>query len=166
MGKREPMRVIVLGLFGAFLFAGTALATELYIYPQKGQSQQQQEKDKFECYSWAKQQTGFDPMAPPQATGPPPQQEAPRGGVVRGGARGAAVGAVGGAIAGDAGKGAAIGAASGALIGGMRRRDQRRRQEQERANWEAQQQQAYAQRRGEYNRAFGACLEGRGYTVR
>ncbi len=153
-------------LTAIFLFAGMALAADVYIYPQKGQSQEQQEKDKFECYSWAKQQTGFDPMAPPQATSPPPQYEAPRGGVVRGGARGAAVGAVGGAIAGDAGKGAAIGAASGALIGGMRRRDQQRQQAQAQANWENQQAAAYQQRRSEYNRAFGACLEGRGYTVR
>lgn len=149
-----------------FLFTGMTLAADVYIYPQKGQSKEQQEKDRYECYSWAKQQTGFDPMAPPQATSPPPQQGAPQGGVVRGGARGAAVGAVGGAIAGDAGKGAAIGAAGGALIGGMRRRDQQREQAQAQANWENQQQAQYNQRRGEYNRAFGACLEGRGYTVR
>jgi hypothetical protein len=132
---------LTLMLCGASLvFAGFALADDLYIYPQKGQSKEQQEKDKFDCYQWAKGQTGFDPMARPTATSPPPQQEAQQGGVGRGAARGAAAGAVGGAIGGDAGKGAAIGAASGAMIGGMRRRDQRRRQEQERANWEAQQQ--------------------------
>ena len=158
---------LALALFVSSLpFAGPALAQDVYIYPQKGQSKEQQEKDKFDCYQWAKGQTGFDPMARPTATSPPPQQEAPQGGVGRGAARGAAVGAVGGAIAGDAGKGAAIGAASGALIGGMRRRDQRRRQEQEQANWEAQQQAQYNQRRSEYNRANGACLAGRGYTVK
>ncbi|GAB63029.1 MAG: glycine zipper family protein [Candidatus Jettenia sp.] len=41
---------------------GAALAHGLIIYPAKGQSQEQMEKDKYECYSWAKQQTGFDPM--------------------------------------------------------------------------------------------------------
>ena len=148
-----------------YFFAGAAMAADLYVYPQKGQSPEQQQKDQYECYAWAKQQTGFDPMAPPQATSPPPQQQAPQGGLVRGGARGAAVGAVGGAIGGDAGKGAAIGAATGALIGGMRRRDQRRQQAQAQANWENQQAAAYQQRRSEYNRAFGACMGGRGYTV-
>jgi hypothetical protein len=65
------------------------------------------------------------------------------------------VGAVGGAIGGNAGKGAAIGAATGALVGGVRRNDQRRAAE-------AQQ----AQASDAYGRAYAACLEGRGYTVK
>lgn len=160
--------LIYLAIFGLVLAvsAGPVLAQDLIVYPAKGQSQDQMEKDKFECYSWAKQQTGFDPMQTPQATAPPPQQEARQGGVVRGGARGAAVGAVGGAIAGDAGKGAAIGAASGAMIGGMRRRDQQRRQQQAQDQWAQQQAAQYTQARNNYNRAFSACLEGRGYTVK
>jgi hypothetical protein len=136
------------------------------IYPAKGQNQDQMERDKFECYSWAKQQTGFDPMQVPTATTPPPQQEAQQGGVLRGGARGAAVGVVAGAIAGDAGKGAAIGAASGGLIGGMRRSDQRRRQQQAQQQWEQEQVANYGNQRSQYNRAYSACLEGRGYTVK
>ena len=124
------------------------------------------EKDKYECYRWAKDQTGFDPMQQPQATAPPPQQQPRRGGLLRGAGRGAAVGAVGGAIAGDAGKGAAIGAASGALIGGMRRRSQSRQQAQAEQQWAEEQAAIYQQKRGTYDRAFGACLEGRGYTVK
>ena len=148
------------------LGSGFVLAQDLIIYPNKGQNQQQLEKDKYECYSWAKQQTGFDPMEVPKATAPPPQQGAQQGGLVRGAARGATVGVAAGAIAGDAGKGAAIGAASGALIGGMRRRDQQRRQEQAQQQWAQEQTAAYTQKRNAYNRAFGACLEGRGYTVK
>jgi hypothetical protein len=34
------------------------LAQELMIYPAKGQSEKQQEKDKFECYGFAKSQSG------------------------------------------------------------------------------------------------------------
>ncbi len=136
------------------------------IYPTKGQNSQQQEKDKFECYSWAKQNSGFDPMAPAQATAPPPQKEAPVGGAGRGAARGAVVGVTAGAIAGDAGKGAAIGAASGALIGGMRRRDQVQRESAAQEQYANQQQTQYNQKRESYNRAYSACLEGRGYTVR
>lgn len=145
----------------AFSFSSIGFADDLLIYPAKGQSKDQMEKDKFECYSWAKEQTGFDPMDGSKGTTPPPQA-APQGGVVKGAARGALVGVTVGAIAGDAGKGAAIGAASGGLFGGMRKRDQQQQQAQA-----AQQQAANsAQNRNQYNRAYGACLEGKGYTVK
>lgn len=84
-----------------------AMAQDLIVFPAKGQSQEQMEKDKFECYQWAKGQTGFDPMqAQPSAQAPPPQRQGPPGERVRGAARGAAVCAVAGEIASDAGKGA------------------------------------------------------------
>lgn len=153
----------------AVLFSAPAWAQDLFIYPTKGQGPEQQERDRFECHSWAVQQTGFDPTraAPPPTAAPPPQEPV-QGGVVRGGLRGATVGVVGGAIAGDAGKGAAIGGATGALIGGFRRQDQLRRQQaqqQQYAQAQAQQQAAYHQHRDAYNRAMAACLQGRGYTV-
>ncbi len=50
----------------------------------------------------------FDPLAAPQATAPPPQQQGRQASPLGGAARGAAFGAVGGAFAGNAGKGAAI----------------------------------------------------------
>ena len=34
---------------------------QVYFYPTQGQSPQQQDRDRFECYNWAVQQTGFDP---------------------------------------------------------------------------------------------------------
>jgi len=46
-------------VFITITFSGFALAQELMIFPAKGQSEDQMEKDKFECYSWAKKQTGF-----------------------------------------------------------------------------------------------------------
>jgi hypothetical protein len=138
--------------------AGSA-AAQVYIYPEKGQSPQQQARDQNECQGWAMQQTGYNPGAPPP---PPPTSSGPTGDVVRGAGRGAALGAVGGAIGGDAGKGAAIGAATGALFGTMRRAD--------RARSEQAQQQAYsaqaAQAQTAFNRALAACLSARGYTVR
>jgi hypothetical protein len=131
-----------------------------YIYPSKGQNAQQQDRDQYECHTWAVQQTGFDPTKPQTAqapSAPPPGKP-----VVKGAARGAALGAVGGAIAGDAGRGAAAGAAMGGLLGGMRRMDHAKAEQQQ----QAQQQNMSAQQQGAYNRALGACLEGRGYTVR
>src|SRR5689334_20323920 len=56
------------------------------IYPAKGQTQEQMDRDKAECQTWATQQSGYDPLvaglqAQPQtvpSTQPVPSQ--PRGG--------------------------------------------------------------------------------------
>ena len=88
----KTTKCIIIILLFTFLAAGYVLAQDLVIYPAKGQSQEQLDKDKYECYSWAKQQTGFDPMQQPKATEPPPQQQAQQGGVGRGAVRGGAVG--------------------------------------------------------------------------
>ena len=141
-------------------------AQDLMVYPAQDQSQEQQQRDEFECYNWSKQQSGFDPMAAPQATAPPPQQQGRQASPLGGAARGAAIGAVGGAIGGNAGKGAAIGAATGALFGGMRRNQQRQQQDQAQRQWEQEQAAQYQYNRNNYNRALAVCLEGRGYTVR
>jgi len=146
-----------LSLFSALVFSGSLIADPI-IYPAQGQSNQQIEQDKYQCYSWAKSNTGFDPMQAPAQAAPQASQGGER---VRGAARGAATGAVIGAIAGDAGKGAAIGAASGTMMGGMRKRSSRRQQEQ--AQQQVQQQNNAA--KSEYDRAYSACLNGRGYTV-
>jgi Glycine-zipper domain len=155
-GKRVlGLALLWIGLVGRV----PALGGELYIYPNKGQSPEQQSRDRYDCHSWAVQQTGVDPTRAQASTPTPPP---PQGGVFRGAARGAAVGAIGGAIAGDAGEGAAIGAATGGVIGGMKQRGQARSQQQAQANQAAQQQSAYAA----YDRALSACLSGRGYTVK
>src|SRR5215472_15297614 len=111
-------------VFGALaLVLPTVAVAQPFVYPARGQSPQQQEFDRGQCYSWAVQQTGFDPANPRIAIGPPPPQSAPGpdGSMLRGAAGGAALGAIGGAIGGDAGKGAAIGAGVGGLFGGFRR---------------------------------------------
>ena len=150
---------VLLAMLGAALVAAPAFA-QPYIFPNNGQSAEQQAADRGSCESWAKQQTGYDPMTASSA--PPPSSASGGSSAVRGAARGAAAGAAMGAIAGDAGKGAAMGAAGGAMMGGMRRRDQRRQEDAQRQDWEAQQQAA----RDQYMRAFGACMEGKGYTVK
>jgi hypothetical protein len=145
-------------LIASALLVGNACAQQ-FVYPAKGQSAEQTDKDKYDCYSWAKQQTGFDPSQPTQVAAA--SSSAGEGQVVKTAARGAAVGAVGGAIAGDAGKGAAIGASTGALVGGMKKRDAKKEAQQQQ-----QQQQAAANgARDAYNRAYKACLEGKGYSV-
>jgi len=162
---KNKIRLII--LFTLFFTPIICLAQgELIVYPNNNQSEEQMEKDKFECYTWAKKETGFDPMATPTASTPPPQQQAPQGGVVKGAARGAVVGTATGAIAGDTGKGAAIGASSGALVGGMRRRDQRKQQQHAQNQWAQQESAQYNENRNRYNRAYSACLEGKNYSVK
>ena len=140
------------------LFSTSASGQEPIIYPAKGQGQDRMDKDKYECYSWAKTQTGFDPMQPPAQA----QASSGKASPLRGAAGGAALGAVGGAIGGSAGKGAAVGAAAGGLFGGVRMRHEK----QQEASAQQAQTAAYTQGRDGYNRAFGACMEGRGYTVK
>jgi len=144
---------------------------ELIIYPAKGQNQQQMDRDKFDCYSWAKKETGFDPMqaqAPAQPVySPPPGASA--GSVVRGGAGGAALGAAVGGIAGGwsgAGKGAAIGAVTGGVFGGLRSRAANQQAAQAQQQYAAQQSAQYRQKKDTYNRAYSVCLEAKGYMVR
>jgi hypothetical protein len=39
-----------------------SLDDDLYIYPARGQSEQQQADDRYECHSWAAKETGYDPI--------------------------------------------------------------------------------------------------------
>jgi hypothetical protein len=149
-------------LTSAFLVAITASAAaqEPIVYPARGQSPNVQSRDQGECRVWAQKSTGVDPAM--LASQPVPQDTGPAAGGgerVRGAARGAVGGAVIGGIAGDAGDGAAIGAVVGTMAGGRRARQ----------NQAAQNQQAVADRQqmmNTYYRAYGACMEGRGYTIR
>jgi hypothetical protein len=149
------IRIVISG--ASVSLAAAAIAQQLIIYPAKGQTPEQQSKDEGECYVWAKQSTGIDPVA---LAGAPAQAQKQSSGrtVVGGAAMGAAGGAAIGAIAGNAGKGAAIGAVVGTM-GGMGRAS---------ANNASAEKQAQAGRQetlNTFNRAQAACLGGRGYTV-
>lgn len=130
MKIRPLLLATTAGLLAAFV------AQAQVVYPAKGQSAGQQQKDQGECQAWASSQVGG---------APPPQQ----GQVARGVARGAVGGAVVAGIAdGDSGKGAG----AGAVIGGVRAG----RQQNQQANAAA----------SDKSRAYAACMEGRGYTVK
>ncbi len=167
MTIRPKLRLLMglpfnLSLLLFFLAPSVNAQTDMYIYPGKGQDQAQQDKDRYECHSWAVQQTGFDPSKQQSTDSQSSRQNQPsQPRILKGAARGAALGAVGGAITGNAGKGAAAGAAMGGMVGGFRRRDERMRQADARADTEA----ASNPGRPAYMRAMSACLQGRGYTV-
>ncbi len=41
-----------------------AVPDQLFIYPQKGQGEQQQTADRYQCHRWSADQSGFDPTQP------------------------------------------------------------------------------------------------------
>lgn len=47
----------------------TTGSNELFVYPAKGQTDEQQATDRYECYRWAREQSGFDPTQPPPNQG-------------------------------------------------------------------------------------------------
>jgi hypothetical protein len=142
----------------------------LFVYPGQGQDAAKQGVDENECYTWARGQTGIDPTAAPTQAAAP---ETPKGGAVKGAARGAARGAAVGAVGDDdrvrdegnldAGEGAAAGATAGAVRG---RRQQKKAEKKATADAQQAAQTQDAQKKETFKKAWGTCLEGRGYTVK
>lgn len=143
-------------------------ATDVYAYPLKGQSAEQQDRDRYECYGWAVKQTGFDPSAPERGPhervrivdAPPPGSTTAAGAVT-----GAAMGAI---VSGphDTAEGAVVGAIAGAVIGAAAEQQQAQRVEAAESERRAQEHAAASERASSYRRALSACFEARGYSVR
>lgn len=134
-------------ILGTVMVASAVLAQtapKVFVAPNKGQSKDQQSQDTAACQQFANEQ------APPSqaATGAGTHAR----GTVGGAAKGAAVGAAVGAIAGDAGKGAG----AGAVVGGVGGRRGSKRGQQE----------AQAGAQNDWARAFAACMESKGYSVK
>ena len=136
--RRSRLLFIVIGVL--FMTGEAFAGMDVFVYPSKGQTKEQQEQDEFSCYKWAKEQTGFDPTQPMQQAAAPP----PQGGAAKGAAKGAAIGA-------------GVGAAGGAA--------RRRKGEQQQAAAQQKAKQEYNAEIDGYKRAFSACMTGRGYTV-
>lgn len=135
---------------------------KLYVFPSKNQSKQKQKEDEFECYKWAIDQSGIDPLNLPKVQAAPPET-GPTGGAVVGAAKGAAAGVAIGAIAGDAGTGAAIGAVAGGLAG---RRAGKQAQAQQNQQAQAAAAKTEQDMKNSFLKAFSACIEGKGYTIK
>jgi len=120
--------------------------TNVYFYPSQGRSipNEQQDRDKYECDSWAVQQTGFDPGAP----GVPPHQrmqifdQAPSSGAVVG----LAGAAVGGSVAAE--------------------HDEELNRLKAHADLSEAQAAVMETEASEFRRALSACLDARGYSVK
>lgn len=144
----------------------------MYFYPSQGQSVERQDRDRFECYQWARNQTGTDPGMTP-LRGPAPEYDAPQ---VTG--AGAAVGAVAGAAigasstgpgrwhghgrSGGSAEGMIMGAIIGSIIGAAA--ESAGAEAQARANETRARRDAVVPLDG-FKRAMGACMSSRGYTL-
>jgi hypothetical protein len=150
--------ITVLALF----MAGSVSAQQLYVYPNKGQTAKQQQKDTQECYQSAIVAVGYDPARVQHSSGPAPSSSDTSVG------RGVARGAVGGAILGEIGGGSHTGdaAAVGAIFGGIRSSRKKQQEEEQRQQYYQQQNAQNAQAQANFNRAYSACLESRGYTAK
>jgi hypothetical protein len=138
-------------------FAAPAKSAEPEVYPAKGQTSQQQERDQFECHEWATKDTGVDPvaLAEEKLAGSPASDKG-------GAAGGAAVGAMRGAAEGNAAGGAARGFGVGRMVSVLRAK----RQLRERQSAAAQNEATVGEQLDRYGRAYAACLTGRGYSVK
>lgn len=158
----RPLAAVIIGCCTGAVFA----QQQPYIYPTKGQSQQQTEMDKGQCYTWAVQQSKYDPANPPPPPPPPSGGGSQQGGQMAGGLFGGALLGGGiGAISGHAGEGAAIGALFGGLRSARRSQQQQQEQQQQQMAYAQQQQASRSQGLNNYQRAFRACMNGRGYNV-
>lgn len=137
-------------------------ACNIIVYPAKGQDQNKQKSDEYECYKWANEQSGIDILNPPKVQAAP-VDTAPKGEAVKGAAKGAAVGAAVGSISGDAGDGAAVGAIAGGVAGRRQAKQQKKAQTQQASTGASA---AEQEMKDKFAKAFSVCMEGKGYTIK
>jgi len=166
---RQMKNIIITVLVGVAFLSSQNLKAQsmskslgLYVFPSNNQDQATQDADEMACYKWAINQSGYDPLNPTVVQGATVDRSAD-GTAVKGAAVGAAGGAAIGAIAGDAGKGAAIGAVAGGIRGRRAKKMGDEMQQQANDQGAAAVSQDLA---ADYNKAFAACMEGKGYTVK
>lgn len=169
---------VAVSVLGYALLSGHATAQDLFVYPARGQSDEQLSIDRYECHRWAAVEADFDPtefgeQAPPRAVRVPVPENESEHATRTGAIVGAAAGAVIGAQNDEAGEGAVIGAILGTIAGSaVEANGEREAREQARMEAEARAadlertRAERALRRSEYRRALTACLEGRGYSVK
>ena len=147
--------------------APAATAPAIYFYPSQGQTVARQERDRFECYQWARSQTGIDPgMTPVRSTTTTIVEPRVTGaGAAVGAVTGAAVGA---ATSGRHGSGGAVvlGAIIGSMFGAATESAHANARAQAQARDEDARAQAAASRQvDDFRRAMGACMSSRGYSI-
>lgn len=146
-----------------------AAAAPMYFYPERGQSEAVQDRDRYECYRWAVRETDFDPGMTPvrqaaasvaAAPAAPPRSDGSE--VLAGAAAGAVMGAAVSSprhAAGHAVLGAIFGAALGAAAA------EARQDRTPSARPAPPPVGAAPPQMNNFRRAMSACMQGRGYRV-
>jgi len=161
--KLAVLATFVLGLTTAIF----AQSSKQYVFPAKGQTEQQQATDEASCGKWATGETKFDPANPPVYQAPPPPPPPPQGSAARSAVKGAAAGYIIGDIANDeGGEGAAIGAVVGVASSRRRQAGAAQASQQQASADKAAFDQKVAAAKQEWSKARAACLEAKGYTVK
>lgn len=138
--------------------------TRVYFYPQGGQDEAQQDRDRYDCHVWSVRQTGFDPsrrIAPEVRAAVVPARSSVGPAAVAGAVIGAVI-----AGPGDVVQGAAIGALAGGVLGAAADGADAGAARAVQTRHDAHAYGRYGQEAAEFRRAMSACLEGRGYSVR
>lgn len=139
--------LFILGVLIAGGLAANPILAEEFAYPKKGQSEAQQHQDRLDCSTWASQQSGYTSGA---AASPSSEQNRMSPGFGRGMMRGRMIGEADGNSEG--------GMMAGGGAGMLRRKLMEKRAEEKHEKSDSGGNAAY-------NRAFKACMEGRGYSV-
>jgi hypothetical protein len=64
MASEHPQMAVGIVTLPVLLLTASSRPQDVYTYPAKRQSQEQQNRDRYECHSWTVKQTGFDPSQP------------------------------------------------------------------------------------------------------
>jgi hypothetical protein len=150
----KPRRVTVMTsrvvwlLIAAVFVCGTTetIGAEMFAYPKNGQSHELQQADQQAGEAWADQQAGSSSPSAESSS----SQEQRQGGPLRGEMRGRMIG--------EAAGNSSAGAMGGGMAGMIRRRMEQKRHEEQSGS-------GYQGSTDAHDRAYKACMEGRGYTV-
>jgi hypothetical protein len=149
-----------------------AAGLETYAFPQKGQTAELQKQDEGYCTQWAQEQTGLDlaVLKYKQQEAVAAQQQAQEASTSRPGRpllRTVATGAALGGINNNMDDGAGKGAVTGVALAASRARTQSFEKKTEgTVNAADTQSQSVQSDSEKYVRAYGACMEGKGYSIR
>ena len=171
--KFKMFPLFTVAILGLYFTVSANIFADFYVYPKEDHSPEQLNRDKFECYEWAKQQTGIDPM---NLSTPSPQsrqgKSSQRGKVFRGALGGNPYGTISdgvpkgneviiGSPTGGTGNNVIMGAPGGGLF--HNRRKSQAEQEQIRAQERANHHKKLLIE--DFNNAYKDCLMELGYSV-
>jgi hypothetical protein len=163
-------------IFGVILLGSNssswAAQMGVYAFPRNGQPQEQQVQDESFCSQWASQQTGLNPavlqykqeqaMAAQQQAYANANRPTPVRRLGRAALTGTAVGAMNKNMDSGAGRGAAVGAT---LMASRGLSDMNQRKKQMALDQSTGFAQSVETDTAAYLKAYGACMEGKGYSI-